>query len=141
MCWRPVGARTHRKQRQIPNKQHHIAELIILHYHQMSGHSGLEYVLSSTRQKYWIIKARVLICKKIIDCFDCRRRQSPVGEQRMADLPKSRVTPCKPPFTYTGVDCFGPFNVRRGRSQVKRYGVIFTYLAVRAISTLKWHQA
>lgn len=36
----------------------------------MSGHSGLEYVLSSTWQKYWIIKARVLIRKKINDCFD-----------------------------------------------------------------------
>ena len=138
MCWRPVEARTHRKQREIPNnrayKQHHIAELIILHYHQMSGHSGLEDVLSSTRQKYWIIEVRVLIRKKINDCFDCWRRQSPVGEQRMVDLQKSGVTPCKPaPFTYTGVDCFGPFNVRWGRSQVKRYGFTFTCLKLHVI--------
>jgi hypothetical protein len=114
-------------------KHHHIAKLIVRHYHQISGHSGIEYVLSLIRQKYWIVKARVLVRKVLNDCFDCRRRQSPVGEQRMADLPESRVTPCNPPFTYTGVDCFGPFNVRRGRSQVKRYGVIFTCLSVRAI--------
>jgi hypothetical protein len=51
----------------------------------------------------------------------------------MADLPRDRVTPSKPPFTYTGVDCFGPFEVKRGRSTVKRYGVLFTCLTVRAI--------
>lgn len=112
-------------------KQHHVAKLVVLHYHQMSRHSELEYVLSLSRQRYWIIKTRVLIRKTINDCFDRRRRKSTVGEQRMADVPESRVAPCKLPFTYTGVDCFGPFNVRRGRSQVKRYGV--TCLSVRGI--------
>ena len=51
----------------------------------------------------------------------------------MADLPKDRITPDKPPFSFVGVDCFGPFIVRRGRSMVKRYGVLYTCLTVRAI--------
>lgn len=51
----------------------------------------------------------------------------------MANLPEDCVSPAKPPFTYTGVDCFGPFEVRRGRTKAKRYGVIFTCLRVRAI--------
>ena len=51
----------------------------------------------------------------------------------MADLPVDRVTPDKPRFSFVGVDCFGPFWVRRGRSQVKRYGVLFTCLALRAV--------
>ena len=37
----------------------------------------------------------------------------------MADLPEHRVTPDKPPFTYVGVDYFGPFLVKRARSLVK----------------------
>ena len=51
----------------------------------------------------------------------------------MADLPVDRVTPGQPPFTSVGVDCFGPLQVRHGRSLVKRYGVIFTCLAIRAV--------
>lgn len=51
----------------------------------------------------------------------------------MASLPADRTTPEEPPFSFTGVDCFGPFEVRRGRTRAKRYGVIFTCLTTRAI--------
>ena len=51
----------------------------------------------------------------------------------MADLPEDRLVPDQPPFTNVGVDFFGPFAVKRGRSIVKRYGVIFTCLTVRAV--------
>lgn len=51
----------------------------------------------------------------------------------MADLPESRVLPNKPPFTGVGVHYFGPFHVKRGRSLVKGYGVIFTCLAIWAV--------
>ena len=51
----------------------------------------------------------------------------------MDDLPESRVLPDKPPFTSVGVDYFGPFQVRRGRSLLKRYCIIFTCLAIRAV--------
>lgn len=51
----------------------------------------------------------------------------------MGNLPKDRVTPDKPLFTCVGVDCFGPFEVKRGRSAVKHYGVTFTCLTIRAV--------
>ena len=69
----------------------------------------------------------------LADCVDCRHRQAKVGEQKMADLPPDRLKPDQPVFTSVGVDIFGPYLVKRARSQVKRYGCIFTCLAVRAV--------
>ncbi|KAJ8049156.1 hypothetical protein HOLleu_01771 [Holothuria leucospilota] len=51
----------------------------------------------------------------------------------MADLPPARVTSSNPPFTFTGIDYFGPLFVKVGRSHVKRYGCLFTCLTVRAV--------
>lgn len=51
----------------------------------------------------------------------------------MADLPEERVMPDKAPFTDVGVDYFGPLEVKRGRSLLKRYRVLFTCLTSRAV--------
>ena len=114
-------------------KRRHVVDLIVRHYHLISGHSGKDHVLSLIREKLWIVNARVTVRSVINNCFDCQRRQSPVGVQKMADLPADRVNPGKPPFSFVGVDCFGPFLVKRGRSQFKRYGVLYTCLVIRAV--------
>ena len=51
----------------------------------------------------------------------------------MADLPELMVVPEKPPFTFVGVDYFGPLEVKQGRSRVKSYGGLFTCLTTRAM--------
>ena len=50
------------------------------------------------------------------ECILCKRLKGKAEVQQMADLPTERVTPENPPFSYVGVDCFGPFVVKRGRS-------------------------
>ena len=113
--------------------RHHITDLIIAHHHQESGHMGQEFVLSCLRQSYWIIKGRSAVQRVLSNCFACRRRSAPRGEQLMADLAEDRLKPDEPPFTYVGVDYFGPIFVRRGRSQIKNYGCLFTCLTTRAV--------
>ena len=84
-------------------KKTHISNLIISHYHQISGHSGVEHTLSLVRQRYWIINGRARVRKVTTECFSCRRRQAPAMRQKMSDLLEDRVVPCKKPFTYVGV--------------------------------------
>ena len=63
----------------------------------------------------------------------CRRRSQPLGKQIMAPLPAARVTPGEPLFVCVGIDYFGPLRVKYKRGTLKRYGCIFTCLAIRAV--------
>ena len=57
--------------------------------------------------------------------------------QKMADLPSDRLEE-PPPFTYVGLDVFGPWSVttrrtRGGQANSKRWVVLFTRLCISAI--------
>ncbi|XP_014676130.1 PREDICTED: uncharacterized protein LOC106816087 [Priapulus caudatus] len=116
----------------LPNR-HPVVDLIIRHYHVTTGHSGIERTLGEIRQRFWIVKGRAAVKHVIFRCIPCRRMRASLESQRMADLPKDRVTPGLAPFTMVGVDFFGPFMVKRARSEVKRYGCLFTCLTTRAV--------
>ena len=116
----------------LPNG-HHVTDLIIKHYHQSEGHVGTSQVLASVRQKFWVLRGLTAVRRVVGKCLRCRRWNARPGQQIMAPLPEARVTPEDPPFTSVGIDYFGPLLVKRGRSEVKRYGCIFTCLAVRAV--------
>ncbi|XP_052445519.1 uncharacterized protein LOC127987300 [Carassius gibelio] len=108
----------------IISKHSRLATLILRDIHQRTGHCGRSYVLAQLRCRYWIPKANSAIRKIINKCTVCRRINGKVGEQKMANLPDDRLLPDKPPFTNTGVDFFGPFDVKRGRSTIKRRGQV-----------------
>ena len=114
-------------------KDSFITKLIVRHYHAAANHSGQEHTLALMRERFWIVKARVVVRAELKGCYQCRKRAAQVCSQKMADLPVDRVTPNKPPFTYVGVDYFGPFMVKQGRCLVKRYGCLFTCLTTRAV--------
>lgn len=110
----------------------HFTDLIIRHAHQNTAHGGRGLTMNEIRNRYWIINGNSAVRYYISRCVDCRRLRAKVNEQKMADLPKERVTPA-PPFTYCGIDYFGPFVVKQGRKEVKRYGAVFTCMASRAV--------
>ncbi|XP_046565842.1 uncharacterized protein LOC124274524 [Haliotis rubra] len=113
-------------------RKNHVTKLIIQDIHVRLGHGGRNHVLSILREKYWVIKANSTVRNILSHCVTCRRMRTPVCNQKMADLPASRVNP-SPPFTHTGIDFFGPHMIKEGRKYVKRYGALFTCMASRAI--------
>jgi hypothetical protein len=114
-------------------KEHHMSEVVARHYHMIGGHCGREHLVALIREHFWIPGIRSLVKKILSRCVVCRRIHGKAALQRMADLPPERVTPGNPPFTNVGIDCFGPFYVKRGRSEEKRYGCIYTCMVIRAI--------
>ncbi|XP_062415351.1 uncharacterized protein LOC134107519 [Pungitius pungitius] len=117
----------------ILSKDQHISDLILHHVHLQLGHGGRNHVLSAIRRKYWITSGPTAVRKIILRCLICKLHGRKTAEQKMADLPEERVVPDLPPFTNVGVDYFGPVDVKRGRSIVKRYGVVFTCMTSRAV--------
>jgi len=111
----------------------HLTKLIIEDHHIKVGHSGMGHTWSSLRQTFWIIKGSATVRRVLGKCMLCRKRNASVGTQQMADLPTARLQIDKPPFSHVGVDYFGPIMVSQGRSQVKRYGCIFTCLTIRSV--------
>ena len=109
-----------------------VTNLIIQHFHERLSHAGRGHTLAKLRKKFWIPGANAAVRHLIANCVACRRFRAPVVEQKMADLPKDRVT-ADPPFTFTGVDYFGPYVKKEGRNELKRYGCLFTCLASRAV--------
>ncbi|XP_068207476.1 uncharacterized protein [Palaemon carinicauda] len=94
---------------------------------------GVMHILSLMREKFWAVKGNAAVRRVLSRCTRCHGAHGKVIEQLMADLPPDRVESGKPPFYRTGVDLFGPFFVKRGRTQMKHWGVIFTCLNMRAI--------
>ncbi|MFH4983905.1 hypothetical protein AB6A40_010614 [Gnathostoma spinigerum] len=72
--------------------------------------------------------------KRIVrSCTICRRYQgASFTLPQMPNLPETRVMRSSP-FKYTGVDYFGPLEVRRDKERMKVWGCLFTCLTVRAI--------
>ncbi|CAB4008321.1 uncharacterized protein LOC110040095, partial [Paramuricea clavata] len=77
-------------------------------------------------------QGRAAVSKCIAGCTVCRKLRGTTQGQKMADLPIDRVEP-SPPFTYAAVDYFGPWIIKEKRKELKRYGVLFTCLASRAV--------
>ncbi len=115
-------------------KKEVVVQRIIEYYHQEVAHLGRTSTLNEIRCRgYWVIKGTSQVNKVIVDCRRCRLLRGRAESQKMADLPLKRLADVEPPFTYCGLDMFGPFIVKEGRKELKRYGIIFTCYSCRAV--------
>ena len=94
---------------------------------------GKGVTFNELRQRgYWIIGGTFAVSNLIAKCVSCKRFPGILQAQKMSDLTKDRLE-LLPPFCYCAVDFFRPFAIKEERSQVKRYGVLFTCPASRSV--------
>ena len=113
--------------------KHPIVRKLIEDAHESNYHEGTEYVRSVLQQNYWIIGLRNALRNVKLKCVKCRKQQVGGVQPFMADLPKERLEERVFPFANTGVDYFGPFEVRFMRKSMKRWCCLFTCLTTRAV--------
>ncbi|XP_029175258.1 uncharacterized protein LOC114943741 [Nylanderia fulva] len=116
--------------------QGRIAFLLIAHTHKITLHGGVQLMLRTLRQRYWLLGSRNAVKRRIRQCIVCTRYSVKQSNQLMSDLPSPRVNQ-SPPFTYTGVDYAGPFLITpfvgRGQKARKNWVALFICLVTKAI--------
>lgn len=113
--------------------KHRITELIIQKYDKAVFHAGSERVFAEIRRRYWILQGREAVRRFQRTCTDCQKWRAQPTIPQMADLPPCRLKVGEKAFHSTGVDCFGPFSVRRGRGTEKRWGIVYKCMTTRAV--------
>ncbi|XP_064458882.1 uncharacterized protein LOC135369153 [Ornithodoros turicata] len=119
--------------------RHHVGLLLLRHSHEkVVKHQGRHFTEGAVRAAgFWIVGGKRCISAMIHRCVTCRKLRRKCEQQKMSDLPEDRLN-TDPPFTFVGLDVFGPWVVasrrtRGGLAHNKRWAVLFTCLAVRAV--------
>ncbi|KAI2668878.1 Polyprotein P3 [Labeo rohita] len=113
--------------------RHPITKLIIKDCDNRLHHPGPDRVFAELRRKYWVIRGRAAVRNHQRQCSECQRWRGQPHPPRMADLPPARLRIHRPAFYSTGVDCFGPYTIKVGRRNEKRWGIIFKCMTSRAV--------
>ncbi|XP_061719997.1 uncharacterized protein LOC133527124 [Cydia pomonella] len=113
--------------------KHPAVRLLIARYHQKAGHANKEKVLNELHQRFWILGLRNAARSVAHDCQFCKLRRARTFTPPMGNLPECRLAHHQRPFSFVGLDYFGPVLVSVGRRREKRYVALFTCLVIRAV--------
>jgi Pao retrotransposon peptidase/Family of unknown function (DUF5641)/Protein of unknown function (DUF1759)/Integrase zinc binding domain len=116
----------------LPNK-HPLVDLFVQHFHERNFHFGEDTTVGDIREVAWIVDIHRAVRRVTSRCQFCKNKRAAPKNPLMGLLPEPRLAFGNKPFTHVGIDGFGPFLVRFGRGNVKRYGLILTCLTFRAV--------
>ena len=114
-------------------RDHRYTTLVIQMYHEKAFHTGCSQTLSLIRNKFWIPQGRAAVRRVLEKCVVCRRHEGgPYKMQLMPPIPTERVS-ASAPFTYTGLDYFGPLFIKTKGGSQKVWVCLYTCLVIRAV--------
>lgn len=117
----------------ILSRNHPLTRLIVLHYHKICCHQNEDMTICEIRRTFWVSNLRVIVRQIKRSCLFCKIQTAKPETPLMGQLPRDRLTPHIRPFSFTGVDYFGPVMVKVGRNREKRWIALFTCLTIRAV--------
>ncbi|XP_070068068.1 uncharacterized protein [Drosophila takahashii] len=113
-----------------------LSRLLVNFTHLITLHGGNQLVVRLTRSRYWIPRIKNLVKAVINSCKVCVIHKKRLQIQMMGSFPKERVSFSRP-FTYTGMDYAGPFDIKNytGRACLitKGYVLVFVCFSTKAI--------
>ncbi|XP_043063587.1 uncharacterized protein LOC122319852 [Drosophila ficusphila] len=113
-----------------------LSRLLVKFTHLITLHGGNQLVVRLTRSRYWVPRAKNLVKAVINACKVCVIYKKRLQSQMMGNLPRERVSFSRP-FTYTGMDYAGPFDIKNytGRACLitKGYVLVFVCFSTKAI--------
>lgn len=110
-------------------RNHHITILLVDSYHKRFHHQNHETVVNEIRQRFIIPRLRQVVKSVRTKCQQCKNFRAAPNPPQMADLPIARLAAKTRPFTYVGIDYFGPMNVTVGRRTEKRWVYYIDYIS------------
>lgn len=117
-------------------KNCHLALLTSRYWHVYICHAGPRFMTAMIHKQFWIVSVRQVVHHVLRQCTVCVRLSAKHPQPIMANLPSSRVQPCKP-FSKVGVDYAGPIKLKETRLRKSReykvYIAIFVYMSVKAV--------
>ncbi|KAK7603518.1 hypothetical protein V9T40_003517 [Parthenolecanium corni] len=126
----------------------YLLRLIILDLHTSRCHAGTKFTTALFRRHYFVPKGAKLVAHILRKfCLKCAsNNKKPFHQPTHAQVPDFRLLSFTKPFSYVGVDIFGPFHTfdhylpkkknehSTPTSPLKKYwGLIFTCLSTRAV--------
>ncbi|XP_050339403.1 uncharacterized protein LOC126765710 [Bactrocera neohumeralis] len=117
-------------------EQSQLATLLIRYIHILMLHAEHRLMQHIIRQEFYIPRLKPQIKKCIFMCKICAMHKQKMRTQIMAALPPQRCN-FAPPFTTTGVDFAGPFQIKasmlRSPTLMKGYVAVFVCFTTKAV--------
>ncbi|XP_053691802.1 uncharacterized protein LOC128740289 [Sabethes cyaneus] len=114
-------------------KRHPVTDLIIANIHQKFCHLNHQTTLNEVRRRFYVPGLKSAYKRVRERCQLCKIQRAKPEAPEMSGLPSERLQAFCRPFSYVGIDYFGPMHVAVGRRTEKRWGVLVTCLTVRAV--------
>ncbi|XP_036322198.1 uncharacterized protein LOC118736217 [Rhagoletis pomonella] len=90
-------------------KNHKITQLIIEWYHRKYRHVHHETVINEMFQRFYIPSLRRALRTERHNCQYCKLYHAKPVPPKMGLLPEARLSPYTRPYSFVGIDFFGPF--------------------------------